>query len=62
MHLEKMGERALAPFGLQQGMLIQINSFKQSKWMMIMLIYFAITFATQLLAPIQVTVRGPHLL
>lgn len=57
-----MGERALAPFGLQQGMLIQINSFKQSKWMMIMLIYFAITFATQLLALIQVTVRGPHLL
>lgn len=43
-------------------MLNQINSFKQSKWMLIMLIYFAITFAAQLLALIQVTIRGPHLL
>lgn len=57
-----MGQRVLAPFSLGQGMSIQINPFKQSKWMMIMLIYFAITFATQLLALIQVTVRGPHLL
>lgn len=55
-----MAQRVLAPFGLGQGMLIQINSFRQTKWMMIMLIYFAITFATQLLAPVQVTIRGPH--
>lgn len=27
---------------------------------MIMLIYFAITFAIQLLALIEVTIRGPH--